>query len=81
MPGAQQTIIINATPDKVFQVITDYANYPTFLKEVSSCVVDSRDGNSVVSTFKVDIKVKGDWLHHPFNRNTKYQSVLDVDPR
>ena len=24
MPGAQQTIIINATPDKVFQVITDY---------------------------------------------------------
>ena len=32
--------------------------YPTFLKEVSSCVVDSRDGNSVVATFKVDIKVK-----------------------
>ena len=47
MPGAQQSIIINATPDKVFQVITDYANYPKFLKEVSSCVVDSRDGNSV----------------------------------
>ena len=50
MPGAQQTIIINATPDKVFQVITDYGNYPTFLKEVSSCVVDSRDGSSVVAT-------------------------------
>ncbi len=58
MPGAQQTIIINATPEKVFKVITDYASYPSFLKEVSSCVVDSRDGNSVVASFKVDIKVK-----------------------
>ena len=58
MPGAQQTIIINATPDKVFEVITDYASYPSFLKEVSACGVDSRDGNSVVATFKVDIKVK-----------------------
>jgi ribosome-associated toxin RatA of RatAB toxin-antitoxin module len=58
MPGAQKEIIINATPETVFSVITDYGNYPTFLKEVSSCVVDSRNGNSVVSTFKVDIKVK-----------------------
>lgn len=58
MPGAQKTIIINASPEKVFSVITDYASYPTFLKEVSSCVVDSRNGNTVISTFKVDIKVK-----------------------
>ena len=28
MPAAQKTIVINASPEKVFSVIVDYANYP-----------------------------------------------------
>ena len=58
MPGAQRTIIINASPEKIFSVITDYNNYPTFLKEVTSCKVESRNDNTVVASFVVDIKVK-----------------------
>ena len=58
MPGAQRTVIINAIPEKVFSVITDYGNYATFLNDVVSCTEDSRDGNVVVSTFQVDLKIK-----------------------
>ena len=45
MPGAQRTVIINATPGCVFTVITDYGNYATFLNDVVSCTEDSREGN------------------------------------
>lgn len=58
MPVASRTVIINATPEKVFSVITDYNSYPTFLNEVVSCTEDSREGNTVVGSFQVDIKVK-----------------------
>ena len=58
MPAAQKTIIINATPDKIFSVIVDYINYPNFLKEVDSAKVDSKNGNTTVASFSVDIKVK-----------------------
>ena len=32
MPAAQQKIIINTTPDKIFAVITDYENIPFWKK-------------------------------------------------
>lgn len=58
MPEAQRTIVINATPDKVFTAITDYVKYSVFLDEVTSARVDSRSGNVVTASFEVDIKVK-----------------------
>ena len=58
MPAASRTVIINASPEKVFSVITDYNSYSTFLREVVSCTEDSREGNTVVGSFQVDIKVK-----------------------
>lgn len=58
MPGAQQKIIIHATPEKVFAAISDYAKYPAFLEEVTAARIDSRSGNKVVASFDVDIKVK-----------------------
>lgn len=58
MPEAQRTIVINATPDKVFAAITDYAKYSVFLDEVTFAKVDSRSGNVVRASFEVDIKVK-----------------------
>ena len=58
MPEAQRTIVINATPDKVFAAITDYAKYSVFLDEVTFAKVDSRLGNVVRASFEVDIKVK-----------------------
>jgi coenzyme Q-binding protein COQ10 len=58
MPAAQKTIVINASPEKVFSVIVDYANYPQFLNEVNTASVDSKQGNITVASFSVDIKVK-----------------------
>ena len=58
MPAAQKTIVINASPEKVFSVIVDYANYPSFLKEVNNAKVDSKQGNTTVASFSIDIKVK-----------------------
>lgn len=58
MPVAQKTIIIHASPEKIFSVITDYEKYPVFLKEVTSGKVNSRNNNIVTATFGVDLKVK-----------------------
>ena len=58
MPGAQKTIIIHASPEKIFSVITDYEKYPAFLKEVTFGKVNSRNNNIVTATFGVDLKVK-----------------------
>ncbi len=58
MAGAKQTIIINATPEKIFSVITNYGNYANLFDDVVSCTEESREGNVVVSTFQVDLKIK-----------------------
>ena len=58
MPGAQKTIIINTSPDKIYSVIVDYLNYPVFLKDVTSAQIDSKTGNTTVASFAIDIKVK-----------------------
>ena len=58
MPGATRTIIINATPSTLYNVIVDYPAYASFLGEVESATVTSREGNTTTATFTVDLKVK-----------------------
>ena len=45
MPGAEKTIIINAPPQVVYDVIVDYEKYPEFLKEMDRCRIVKRNGN------------------------------------
>ena len=58
MPGATRTIIINATPSTLYNVIVDYPAYASFLAEVESATVTSRENSTTTATFTVDLKVK-----------------------
>ncbi|HYV43952.1 MAG TPA: SRPBCC family protein [Myxococcaceae bacterium] len=55
MPGASRSIVINAPPDKVFDVITAYEKYPEFMKEVKEIKTSNRKGNQVDVQYKVDL--------------------------
>ncbi|HKC58539.1 MAG TPA: SRPBCC family protein [Myxococcales bacterium] len=58
MAKAERSIVINATPEKVFAVITDYEKYPEFLPEVKKVKVEFGAGNVKEVTYTVDIKAK-----------------------
>ena len=47
MAGAERTIIINAPPNVVYDVIVDYEKYPEFLAEIDDVRVLKRNGNVV----------------------------------
>ena len=55
MPGAQKSIIINTSPDVLFQVITDYEKYPEFLKEVEKIEILSRTDARVRVRYTVSL--------------------------
>ncbi|HEY8207957.1 MAG TPA: SRPBCC family protein [Myxococcaceae bacterium] len=55
MPGASKSIVINAAPDKVFDVVSGYEKYPEFMGEVKEARTSNRKGNQVDVQFKVDL--------------------------
>lgn len=55
MAGAEKTIDIDATPEEVFAVITDYEAYPEILKEIESAQIRSRVGNQVEADFTINL--------------------------
>ncbi|PZR16769.1 MAG: cyclase [Archangium gephyra] len=55
MPGAQRTITINATPEKCWQVISDYERYPEFLPEVKKIRTSNRRGNEVDVQYEAEV--------------------------
>lgn len=55
MPSASTSIEIDAPPETVMAVITDFANYPKFLAEMSEAVVLRRDGKVWVVKFAVSV--------------------------
>ena len=55
MPGATRSIVINAPPDKVFDVITDYEKYGQFLSEVKKVSASDRQGNQVTLNYEIDL--------------------------
>jgi coenzyme Q-binding protein COQ10 len=58
MAKAERSVVINAPPEKVFAVITDYEKYPEFLPEVKKVKVEFGSGNVKEVTYTVDIKAK-----------------------
>jgi len=58
MAKAERSIVINAPPEKVFAVITDYEKYPEFLPEVKKVKVEGGQGSIKEVTYMVDIKAK-----------------------
>ena len=55
MAGARQSIDIDATPEVVFAVITDYEAYPDILAEMESARIRSRTGNTVEADFTINL--------------------------
>ncbi|ATB34403.1 type II toxin-antitoxin system RatA family toxin [Melittangium boletus] len=55
MAGATRTIVINAPPDKLFDVITNYDKYGEFLPEVKKIWTSERKGNEVKVHYEVDV--------------------------
>lgn len=55
MPGASRSIVFNAPMEKVYGVISDYANYPQFVPKSKSAKVLKKTGD--VSTVQFEISL------------------------
>lgn len=55
MPGASKTITINAPPEKVYDIITNYEKYPEFVSEVKKISVSDRQGSQVTLNYEIDL--------------------------
>lgn len=55
MASATRSIVINAPPERVFDVVSDYERYPEFLSEVKSIRTSGRQGNQVNIHYEVDV--------------------------
>lgn len=58
MAQAQKSIIVDVTPEQLFDVIADYERYPEFLPEVKAAKVAFGSGAIKEVTYQVDIKAK-----------------------
>src|SRR5260370_38042443 len=55
MPGATRSVLIKAPQERVFDVITDYMQYPAFLPEVKSVRLSGRTEREVLVHYEVNI--------------------------
>jgi ribosome-associated toxin RatA of RatAB toxin-antitoxin module len=55
MAGATRTILINAPPEKVFDVISSFDRYGEFLPEVKKVWTSERKGNEVKVHYEVNV--------------------------
>ena len=58
MAQASRSVVVNVTPEQLFDVIIDYEKYPEFLPEVKKVKVDAGQGTIKEVTYTVDIKAK-----------------------
>lgn len=58
MAQASKTVTVNVSPEKLFDVISDYERYPEFLPEVKKVKVEGGQGSIKEVTYTVDIKAK-----------------------
>lgn len=58
MAQASKTVTVNVSPEKLFDVISDYEKYPEFLPEVKKVKVEGGQGSIKEVTYTVDIKAK-----------------------
>ena len=55
MSVVQRTIVVNTSPDVLYDVITDYAQYPQFLKEVERIEVLKQSPGSTRVRYTVNL--------------------------
>lgn len=55
MAGASKTILIDAPMDLLFEVITDYESYPSFLSDVSEARVVERTSDGAIVEFSLNL--------------------------
>ena len=58
MAQASRSIVIDVAPEKLYEVISDFAKYPEFLPEVKKATVLEGSGGAKEVTYLVDIKAK-----------------------
>jgi coenzyme Q-binding protein COQ10 len=58
MAKTERSVVIRASPEKVFEVISDFEKYPEFLPEVKKVKVESAQGGVKDVTYTIDIKAK-----------------------
>lgn len=58
MAGASRSIVVNAPPEKVFDIVVDYDRYPEWLTEVKRIHTSARQGGEVKVHYEVDFKIK-----------------------
>jgi len=55
MAGATRSVVIDAPPERVFDVIVDYDHYAEFLPEVKEAKSSGRRGNEVDVHYGIDL--------------------------
>jgi ribosome-associated toxin RatA of RatAB toxin-antitoxin module len=55
MPSVTESIEINATPKKCYEVITDYEAYPEFLGNLKTVTVSQKKGENCEITYEIDL--------------------------
>lgn len=73
MPKAMRTEIFNVTPEKIFNVIIDYASYPNFVDGVSEINVKRFDSNGALVEYSINLIKKFSYLIEL--KHTPYKSV------
>ncbi len=65
MPAASRSVVIDAPPDRVFDVIVDYDRYADVLPEVKEARSRNRRGNEVDVDYGIDVVKRIHYtLHH-----------------
>lgn len=78
MPGASSTVTIDAPPETLFDIVTDYASYPTFLSDVSEVKVVRRTDNGAIVEFSLNLIRKVSYtLRMVEERPTKVRWTLE----
>lgn len=55
MPAVSESIEIKASPKTCYDVITDYKNYPEFLKELHHVEVKNKKGHMAEVTYQINL--------------------------
>lgn len=55
MAKAQTSELFNCTTEEFYKIVSDYAKYPEFLKEVKTCKVIKENGNQKHVEYKVSL--------------------------
>lgn len=56
MPYIEAEIVVNAEPQRVYEVVKDTANYPEFMSAVDKITIESNEPNRQVSVWEAKLK-------------------------